>query len=428
MTRLNLSCFPSPFIIKSSVDERVTTSSQRAAATDARPAATQDRAAPSLPGKRLRFGDYKLNLAIPGTQNRKPMIQYIPLGGTISAEGSEHAYVAGKKTGTELLLGTAGVRVPHNVNINIEDRPPFTMDSKDLTPRDLLALRNVVLQKLETADSIILTHGSDTMSLAAFFLHLTIPRERIAGKKIIFAGSMKPANFHKPDGPANLNNALRLAAKPAMSGVMAVMNASGEVFSPPYFEKKHTDSVTAFQAVNGDLAAYIKRIPMLRRHVVDIRNGPTAPPMTFELGDDVEDLPYVPIIHSQASVNPAMIIEDMKDKINKHHARAIVYAATGNGTIHKDIEKAISGIVAETGIPIIRATKVGNGEVTRNDAFNDDKEGTICAGKLVPDMAALLAQVAIAQARPPGTTSGAASNDALRAAFDSYQTHSPTTV
>ncbi|HEX7985586.1 MAG TPA: hypothetical protein VF616_18865 [Duganella sp.] len=30
MTRLNLSCFPSPFIIKSNVDERVTTSSQQA--------------------------------------------------------------------------------------------------------------------------------------------------------------------------------------------------------------------------------------------------------------------------------------------------------------------------------------------------------------------------------------------------------------
>lgn len=428
MTRLNLSCFPSPFIIKSNVDERVTTSSQQAEPANIPPATTQDRHPPSLPRKRLRFGDYKLNIAIPGTHNRKPRIEYLPLGGTISAEGTEHAYEAGKKSGKELLLETAGVHIPHNVHINIEDEPPFTMDSKDLTPRDLLALRKAVLQKLDTADSIILTHGSDTMSVTAFFLHLTIPREKVAGKKIIFAGSMKPANFHTPDGPANLSHALRLAATPGMSGVMAVMNASGEVFSPPYFEKKHTDSVAAFQRVNGDLAAYINRIPMLKKYVVEPRSGPTVPAMTFELGDDAEDLPYVPVIHSQASVNPEMIIDDIKDKIDKHHARAIVYAATGNGTIHKDIEKAISAIVAETGIPIIRATKVGNGEVTRNDAFKDDKEGTICAGKLMPDLAALLAQVAIAQARHLGTAGGAASNDALRTAFDSYQTSRPTTV
>ena len=133
------------------------------------------------------------------------------------------------------MLGT--VHIPHNAKIFVEDNPPFTMDSKDLSPRHLLALRSTIMQKLETADSIVLTHGSDTMATTAFFLHLTIPKEKMAGKKIIFAGSMKPANSQKTDGPTNLSNALRLAKNANTSGIMVVMNASGEVFSPPYFEK-----------------------------------------------------------------------------------------------------------------------------------------------------------------------------------------------
>lgn len=421
MTRLSLSCFsPSPFITKSTSDSRITTSSEQAASANAAPANEQEgartplRQHTPLPRKKIRFGDYKLNIAIPGTVNRKPAIEYIPLGGTISAEGTEHDYKAGERSG-KALLGTA--HIPHNVRITVEDNPPFTMDSKDLSPEHLLALRSNILKKLETADSIVLTHGSDTMAVSAFFLHLTIPKEQMTGKKIIFAGSMKPANFEKPDGPTNLSNALRLAKTPNLQGIMVVMNASGEVFSPPYFDKKHTDTVAAFKAVNSKPAAHITRIPLLNKHVVSIKNEPAAPARTFDIGD-TQNLPYVPVIQSQASVDPATIIEDIQTKIGKG-ARAIVYAGTGNGTIHRDIEAAIPGIIAQTGVPIIRATKVGDGEVTRNDTFKDDLHGTICAGKLVPDMAVILAQVALAEAAHQG--SGMAS-DALRTAFDDYQT------
>jgi len=412
---INFPCFsPAPFITKSTPDSRVKTSSEQAASTDAARADAQERLLTALPRKKLRFGDYKINIEIPGTANRKPVIAFIPLGGTISAVGSEHAYKAGERSGKD-LLGTA--HVPHNVKVIVEDNPPFTMDSKDLSPQDLLKLRDTVMQKLETADSIVLTHGSDTMATTAFFLQLTIPEEKMAGKKIIFAGSMKPANFKKPDGPTNLSNAFRLAKSANTQGTMAVMNASGEVFSPPYFEKKHTDAVAAFKVVNGKLAAHITRIPLLNKHVVSIKNEPAAPARTFDIGD-AQNLPYVPVIQSQASVDPATIIDDIRTKISKG-ACAIVYAGTGNGTIHKDIEAAIPGIIAQTGVPIIRATKVGDGEVTRNDTFNDDLHGAICAGKLVPDMAAILAQVAIAEGLHQG---GEINNDALRAVFDSYQT------
>lgn len=395
MTPFRLSCFSSPFVTKSTPDSRVKMSSEQAALRAATSATSQEQPHIAIHKKKIRVGNYKLNIEVPGTANRKPVIEYIPLGGTISAEGTEHAYTAGKKSGKD-LLGTA--HIPHNVKIIVEDNPPFTMDSKDLSLENLLALRETVMQKLQTADSIVLTHGSDTMAITAFFLHLTIPQEKMAGKKIIFAGSMKPANFEKPDGPTNLSNALRLAKKADVSGIMAVMNATGEIFSPPYFEKKHTDAVKAFKAVNGSLAAKIKHIPMLNKHVVSIKNGPTVPARTFDVGNVMQNLLNAPVISSQVTGDQRMIIEDIRNKALLDNTCAIVFAATGNGTIHKEIEDAIPGIIAETGIPIIRATKVGDGEVTRNDTFNDDEHGTICAGKLMPDLAAVLAQVAMAQA------------------------------
>lgn len=396
MTLFRFSCFlPSPLVIKTTPDTRVKTSSEQLASADSTQTSAQEQPHTALHRKKIRFGNYKLNIEIPGTANCKPVIEYIPLGGTISAEGTEHAYTAGKKSGKE-LLGTA--HIPHNVRITVEDNPPFTMDSKDLSLKDLLVLRGTIMQKLQTADSIVLTHGSDTMAITAFFLHLTIPKEMMEGKKIIFAGSMKPANFKKPDGPTNLSNALRLAKKADVSGIMAVMNATGEVFSPPYFEKRHTDAIAAFKAVNGNLAAQIKHIPVVDKHVVNIKNGPTIPVRTFDIGDDIQNLLNAPVISSQVTGDQSMIIVDIKNKAMMDNTCAIVFAATGNGTIHKDIEAAIPEIIAETGIPIIRATKVGDGEVTRNDTFNDDEHGTLCAGKLVPDLAAVLAQVAIAQA------------------------------
>jgi L-asparaginase len=383
------------------------------------------------PGKKLRIGDYKLNidlskLGLSSTANRKQVISYMALGGTASGEipdgANEHSYETCKRSGEDLLKAA---HIPHNVLIRVEPDPPYVKDSKDVYPNDFFGLRDKALQKLETANSVLFTHGSCTMDLAAFFLYLTMQKEKMEGKKIIFEGAMRAANHEKPDGPPNRSNALRFLKKADVSGIFMSMNATGEIFSPPYFGKRHASCVSAFEPLNGDIAAKIEK--RLGKHVVSIKNKQTAPARTYDLGD-IRKLPYVPYIQSQGSIDPEMIIADIEKKAAEGGALAIVYGGTGMGSIHKDVLAAIPGIIERTGVPIIRATKAGDGEVEHNGGLvNDDETGTIAAGKLVPDMAVLLAQVAIAEAQNKAQKEGREIDKGelhalLSTAFREYQT------
>lgn len=429
---------PSPLIVKSTADDRLTTPDdprvtrhfQQAAPSDATSANGQQ----GGPGKKLRIGDYKLNidlskLGLSNAVNHKRVTSHMNLGGTASGlipdGANEHSYVTCQRSGEDLLKAA---HIPHNVLIRIEPDPPYTKDSKDVYSEDFFALRDKAEQKLETANSALFTHGSCTMAEAAFFLQLTMPKEKMEGKIIMFEGAMKAANHEKPDGPPNRSNALRFLKKANVSGIFMSMNATGEIFSPPYFGKRHASDVAAFEPLNGEIAAKIeKRIPWLGKHVVSIKNKQTAPARTYDLGD-IRKLPYVPYIQSQGSIDPKKIINDIKTKVTEGGALAIVYGGTGMGSIHKDILDAIHDIIEETGVPIIRATKAGDGEVEHNGGLViDDETGTIAAGKLVPDMAVVLAQVAIAEAQNKAQKEGkeivkGELHALLKTAFGEYQT------
>ena len=104
-----------------------------------------------------------------------------------------------------------------------------------------------------------------------------------------------------------------------------------------------------------------------------------------------------------------------------HGAEGIVYAGTGNGTINETVADELKRQAA-AGVLVVRSTKVGNGEVIRNGAFQDDEHGTAASGKLGPGTSRLLAQMAIADARQANP--GAPVNmGEIRKVFDPYQSH-----
>ncbi len=90
------------------------------------------------------------------------------------------------------------------------------MDSLDMNPRDRELIANRC--KSTPEDRIIITHGTDTMSLTAAVLALKVP-----GKTIVLTGAMIPYKFGSSDGFFNLGCALAFVqALPA--GVYVSMN------------------------------------------------------------------------------------------------------------------------------------------------------------------------------------------------------------
>lgn len=93
-------------------------------------------------------------------------------------------------------------------------------DSRDITDVD----REIILSAIQARaeKSIVITHGTSTMSATAEYL-----RSRIQGKTIVLTGAMRPFSFFQSDAGYNLGGAI-IAARSLPEGVYIVMN--GRVF------------------------------------------------------------------------------------------------------------------------------------------------------------------------------------------------------
>jgi L-asparaginase len=109
------------------------------------------------------------------------------------------------------LLAIARVTYPHAVE------EVLRKDSLELTDGD----RTTIVEHVRraTASRIVITHGTDTMTLTANAL------STIRGKTIVLTGALAPARFSESDAAFNLGMAFATVQK-ATSGVYIVMNGS----------------------------------------------------------------------------------------------------------------------------------------------------------------------------------------------------------
>ena len=109
------------------------------------------------------------------------------------------------------LLSVARVTHPHRVEELIRK------DSLDLADEDRERIVEHVRQATETR--IVVTHGTDTMTLTAAAL------SRIPNKTIILTGALTPARFAESDAAFNLGMAFA-TAQSASAGVYIAINGS----------------------------------------------------------------------------------------------------------------------------------------------------------------------------------------------------------
>ncbi|MDR3100929.1 MAG: asparaginase [Paraburkholderia sp.] len=302
-------------------------------------------------------------------------------GGTIAgmAKGqSEIGYSAGEVTGDQLVSSVPGLEKLADVKAE----QISNVGSQDMDNSVWFKLANRIREIFDRneADGVVITHGTDTLEETAFFLEKVLPAE----KPVVLVGAMRPSTAIGADGPANLYEAVEVAANPRSRGrgVMVVMNDA--IHSARWMSKTHTTGVQAFVSQNSGPIGYVD--PASVRYLSPVLAHPHVP---IALPENAT-MPRVDIVYGHSDMDALQI-----DEAVRHRAKGIVLAGVGDGNTSKAAIKALAHAV-KRGVVVVRSSRVGSGFVNRNVEVNDDKYGFVVSYDLNPQKARVLTQLLIA--------------------------------
>ncbi|MBS0447153.1 MAG: asparaginase [Proteobacteria bacterium] len=267
------------------------------------------------------------------------------IAGTAAQAGDTIGYTAGQ-VGVAALVAA----VPMLAGEALESEQVAQLDSKDMTHAVWLALAQRVeahLARPEVA-GVVITHGTDTLEETAYFLHRVVDASR---KPVVLCAAMRPATALSADGPQNLLDAVQLARTEGAAGVMAVL--AGSVHAAADVRKVHPYRADAFSSGDAGVVAHIEA-GRVRRH----RPWPEAAGSgSRRLRADPELWPRVEIVTSHAGARGTLVAALQAAGVD-----GIVVAATGNGSLHHELEAALVA-AQQAGVRVLRSTRCLDGAV-----------------------------------------------------------------
>jgi len=310
--------------------------------------------------------------------NSKPTIYIIGTGGTIAGEGS-NATTASYKSGqidTKKLVNA----IPSlGKKANIRTETLFSTGSENLGPENwkILALRIEELSDDPKINAFIVTHGTDTLEEAAFFLDLVLKPK----KPIVLTGAMRSSTALSADGPANIFQASLAAISPKLKnqGVLIVMNSL--IIQGRQAIKTDSLSLEAFSSYPG---GSIGKIVGEEVFIFGIpRPSPIMGRFNSHLLNEIK-LPFVEIIFLYGGYS-----ENQIKTLGNNDSKGIVVAAFGAGTIPNNLAKIISE-KAKKGCLFIISSRVSRVTVLPETMTSMDNNNILPAGILNPQKSAIL--------------------------------------
>ena len=276
-------------------------------------------------------------------------IVFLGTGGTIAgtaANSLEHSdYTAAQVSVHALLASLPGWNDGQGAERYVVEQVA-QLDSKDMG-FDVwvkLAMRVSHFLAQDDVQGIVITQGTDTLEETAYFLQALLA----PSKPVVLTCAMRPSNALAPDGPQNLLDALAVASSSCASGVTVV--CAGTIYGAEDVQKIHPYRLNAFSAGDAGPIGFVEqgRLRLLR----DWPRG-QALPLVSEL--TAAAWPRVEIVMSYAGADGTVVRALLKAGV-----QGLVVAATGNGTVHQDLEAALL-LAQQQGVKVLRATRCAEG-------------------------------------------------------------------
>ena len=271
-----------------------------------------------------------------------------------------------------------------------------------VTPEHMWRLARRAASWLERPDidGLVITHGTDTIEETAFFLDLVLT----SAKPVVLVGAMRTVSDASWDGPANLIDAVRVAAAPDAHrrGVLIVMNE--QILPARDARKIHTEAPTSFAAPEfGPIGVVDTGVPVFRRT--------SSPRVTW--GDAAAE-PGLRVQRIDQRVGLLQVYTGMTDRLferlRQDGVRGVAISAYGRGNVPPTLVGAIERATAD-GVIVTISSRAVAGRVRPRYGYDGGglhllRAGAILAGDLPASKARLLVMVALGVA-PDAAEAGA---------------------
>ncbi len=209
-------------------------------------------------------------------------MRLLAAGGTISMQG-EHAVPTLDAAGLVAAIPELE-RFP-----DLEAENVLGLPGPQISPAQGLELTRQAVAAASRGDGVVITTGTDTLEELAMLCAMTYDGDA----PIVFTGANRPASAPGADGPANLLDAVALAAAPDAAGLGAVVVFGGEILAATSARKVESTGPSAFASpVAGPLGRVVEgRVWLharpLRHPALDPGTiGHRVPIVTAALGED----------------------------------------------------------------------------------------------------------------------------------------------
>ncbi len=297
----------------------------------------------------------------------------ISLGGTITASAEDGGGAVPTASAGDLGHALVGVDLPAVEPIDLGRRA-----SGELGIDDLHELVNVIERERGPGRlGTVVAIGSDALEEVAYGVDLLLQ----PGSPVVFTAAMRHRGLPGADGPANLADAVRVAADPAAVGLGTLVVLNGEVHAASLVRKSHTTALDAFESPNAGPLGWV------REGAVRIVAEPRRPRPT--LAPDRKVSAPVALLGCGIGDDGA-VLRLLPDS----GYRGAVVAGFGGGHVTPNYARAISAALAS--IPVVVGSRTGAGE-TLTDTYATSgceidlrRRGAILAGALDPPKARIL--------------------------------------